>query len=339
MLPKSRIASALFVGLGLALVVAGLVAPKFLNGDARFPLDLENTTWTLHDPNGAVGEEDEDGAAVEVSVPLTRQLHMTVQNPANEGVVALRIGDSLLRGDKGSDFENLVTASTWSLQMDRKSGEFVAPAKLSTVMALPETEVPVDGVWLKFPSNVEQRDYRVFDSVLRTSAPARFTGEKEQYGRTLYTFEQDIPATNVASLYADAQNTMTVPAPEPDGGQKQVFRHHAATREFTVDKITGLVVGMREKVDEFYADRTGKKVRSIYSYDAEMDEEQTRALAEQLPAVTQRVSRTVTYAVIGLGALIALAGLVAAFWPSSPLRSSSVSSPRRRQRESVRHRT
>lgn len=318
MLPKSRIASALFVGLGLALVVAGLVAPKFLNGDARFPLDLENTTWTLHDPDGTVGEESGDGQVADANVPLTRQLHMTVQNPANDEVAALRIGDSLLRSDKDSDFNNLVTASTWALQMDRRSGAFVAPAKLSTVMALPETDVPVDGVWLKFPSNVGQQDYQVFEPALRTTAPARFTGEVEEYGRTLYTFEQEIPATNVASLYADAQNTMTVPAAEPDGGQKQVFRHHAATRVFTVDQITGLVVGMTEKVDEFYADRTGKKVRSIYSYDAEMDEEQTRALAEQLPAVTQRVSRSVTYAVIGVGSLIAVAGLLAAFWPSAP---------------------
>ena len=49
MLPKSRIVSALLVGVGLALIVAGLIAPRFLNGDARFPLNLENTTWTLHD--------------------------------------------------------------------------------------------------------------------------------------------------------------------------------------------------------------------------------------------------------------------------------------------------
>lgn len=318
MLPKSRIASALFVGLGLALIVAGLVAPKFLNGDARFPLDLENTTWTLHDPDGVVGEEKEDGKIVDAHVPLTRQLHMTVQNPANDEVAAMRIGDSLLRGDKGTDFENLITAATWSLQMDRKSGEFVAPAKLSTVMALPEAEVPVDGVWLKFPSNVEHQDYQVFDSTLRASAPARFTGETEQYGRTFYTFEQGIPATNVASLYADAQNTMTVPAPGPDGGQQQVFRHHAAQREYTVDQITGLVVGINERVDDYYADRAGKRMRTIVSYDAEMDEGQARALAEQLPAVTQRVSRGVTHTVMGLGALTALAGLVGAFRPPAP---------------------
>ena len=322
MLPKSRIASALFVGLGLALIVAGLIAPRFLNGDARFPLNLENTTWTLHDPDGLVGESTEDSGATDgdadatVSTPLTRQLHMTVQNPANEDVATMRIGDSLMRGDKDTEFDNLISASTWSLQMDRKSGEFVAPAKLSTVMVLPEADIQVDGVWLKFPSNVEQREYPVFDPTLRKAEPAQFKGEGELNGRKVYTFEQDIPATNVAALYADDQNTLTVPAPGAEGELQQTFRHHSAQREITVDQITGFVVGMTEKVDDFYADRDGTRVRTIVSYDAAMDEEQTRALASQLPKVTQAISRDVTYTVIGVGTVMTLVGLVAAFWPS-----------------------
>lgn len=318
MLPKSRIASALLVGLGLALIVAGLVAPRFLNGDARFPLNLENTTWTLHDPDAKVGEED--GAA---TVPLTRQLHMTVQNPASESDVALRVGDSLLRGDKANDFDNLITASTWSLEMDRISGEFISPARLSSVMALPETEVPVDGVWLKFPSNVPQENHDVFDPTLRKSVPAKFVGEEQRDGRTVYLFEQNVPETNVATLYADGQNTLTVPG--ENGGTKQVFRHHSASREFAVDQITGLVVGMTEKVDDFYADRAGERVREIYSYDAAMDEAQSSQLLEQLPNVTQSVSRTVTYTVIGVGSLAALAGLIGAFRPSTSRSRASVS--------------
>lgn len=308
MLPKSRIVSALLVGLGLALIVAGLVAPRFLNGDARFPLNLENTTWTLHDPEGVVGEED--GA---VTVPVTHQLHMTVQNPASEHVVALRVGDSLLRADKETDLDNLVAASTWSLEIDRMSGQFEGPARLSSMMAFPETEVPVDGVWLKFPSNLEPEAYQVFDPVLRETAPATFTGEQQQYGRTVYTFEQKVPATNLAAKFNDGQNTMTIQG--EDGGMVKAFRHHAATRTFTVDQITGLVIGMTEKVDDYYADRSGARVKEIVSYDAAMDEEQTRQLAEQLPKVTQRISQGVTYGVIGLGTLLTLAGLLGAFRP------------------------
>lgn len=321
MLPKTRIVSALLVGLGLALVVAGLIAPRFLNGDARFPLNLENTTWTLHDPEATVGEAKDDGTAKDVTVPLTRQLHMTVQNPATDKAVALRVGDSLLRGDKGSDFENLVTAATWSMEVDRKTGRFDAPARVSTVMALPEESVDIDGVWLKFPSDVQKENYPVFDPTLRAAVDAEFTGESQLAGRTVYTFTQTIPDTNVAELYPGEQNSLMVPG--PDGEAKKAFKHHAAEREITVDQITGLVVGINEKVDDYYADRAGERVREIYSYDAAMDEQQVEALTGQLPKVTQGLSRTVTYAVIGVGTLLALAGLIGAFRPGGRRRAAS----------------
>ncbi|MCQ4622483.1 DUF3068 domain-containing protein [Corynebacterium sp. CCUG 70398] len=323
MLPKSRILSALIVGVGIALIVAGLVAPRFLLGDARFPLNLEHTTWAMHDPHGRVFDPDagEDGKVVEV--PVTRQLHMTVQNPATEERTGLRIGDSLLRGDKDSDFDNLITASTWSYEMDRKSGAFVTTANLSTVMAMPDAEVPVDGVWLKFPLDVEQTDYAVFEPSLRTTVPATFKEEREVAGRSVYVFEQRVEAVNVAKLYADAANTKTLPA--PDGGQRQVFRHHDATREFTVDQITGVVVGINERVDDYYADHTGRRAQDIVAYDAVMDPADVEQMAGQLTTVTQSVSRWVTWGTIGLGSLLAIGGLIGALRPGRG-RSAQVTS-------------
>lgn len=303
MLPKSRILSALLVGLGLALVAAALAAPAFLNGDARFPLDLEKTTWTLKDPQAKVGED---------TTAVTRQLHMTVQNPATDKVVALRIGDTLRREDKGDDLENLISAATWSLEMDRKTGEFVKPAKLSTVMVMPEEVFPAEGVWLKFPSNVQQQDYDVFEPTLRKAVSATFTGEDEIGGRTVYTFEQKVEPVNVATLYTDMTNTITAP---PEQGGEQAFLHHEATRTFAVDQVTGVVVGMTEKVDDYYADRDGNRVQEVVSYDAAMDEAQQIGLAEQLTDVTQDVSRTVTWVVIGLGGVLVLLGLAGAFRP------------------------
>nr|VDG62286.1 Protein of uncharacterised function (DUF3068) [Streptococcus thermophilus] len=313
MLPKSRILSAILVGVGIALIVAGLVAPRFLLGDARFPLNLEHTTWTMHDPQGRVfdSEVGENGKAVEV--PVTRQLHMTVQNPATEERTGLRIGDSLLRGDKDSDFDNLIAASTWSYEMDRKTGAFATAAKLSSVMAMPDAEVAVDGVWLKFPLDVQQTEYAVFEPTLRTAAPAVFKEERVVAGRTVYVFEQRVEAVNVAKLYADVANTLTLPA--PGGGQRQVFRYHDATREFTVDQITGVVVGIDERVDDYYADQNGRRAQDIIAYDAAMDPADVEQMAGQLTPVTQSVSRWVTWGTIGLGALLTLAGLIGALRP------------------------
>ena len=58
MLPKSRVISIVLLGLGAALLVAGIIAPQFLHASARLPLDLSGATYTL---------TDEDGAAVEFS--------------------------------------------------------------------------------------------------------------------------------------------------------------------------------------------------------------------------------------------------------------------------------
>ena len=53
MLPKSRIFSVLLLGLGVALIAAGLAASSFLSFSPRLPLDIKNTTWTMQDDSAA----------------------------------------------------------------------------------------------------------------------------------------------------------------------------------------------------------------------------------------------------------------------------------------------
>lgn len=305
MLPKSRILSALLVGLGLALVVGSLLAPRFLLGDGRLPLDLERTTWTLHDESGTREGEQ---------APVTRQLHMEVQDPANDDVASVRIGDTLRAGTAERDFDNLVAASTWSMLMDRVTGQVALPAQVAFVMGMPPTEVPVDAPWLKLPSDVQPRDYAIFDPQLRGGAPAQFTGEEEIAGRTVYTFNQHIEPTNLALRYADPFNTSSTQVGEES---VRTFRHYAAEREYQVDQVSGLVVGMREKVDVFYADKEGAHPTNVITYDAAMDPADTEAMVQQLSRVySQATSQKVTWAVLALGVLIALLGLIGAFRPA-----------------------
>lgn len=305
MLPKSRILSALLVGLGLALVVGSLLAPRFLLGDGRLPLDLERTTWTLH---------DESGTREGKQAPVTRQLHMEVQDPANDDVASVRIGDTLRAGTAERDFDNLVAASTWSMVMDRVTGQVALPAQVAFVMGMPPTEVPVDAPWLKLPSDVQPQDYVIFDPQLRGGAPAKFTGEEEIAGRTVYTFNQHIEPTNLALRYADSFNTSSTQVGEES---VRTFRHYAAEREYQVDQVSGLVVGMREKVDVFYADKEGAHPTNVITYDAAMDSADTEAMVQQLSRVySQATSQKVTWVVLALGVLIALLGLIGAFRPA-----------------------
>ncbi|MCT1498525.1 DUF3068 domain-containing protein [Corynebacterium sanguinis] len=305
MLSTSRILAALLTGLGIALIVGGLLAPRFLIGDGRLPLDLEHTTWTMADPAGEYEGETQ---------PITRQLHMEVQNPSNREVASIRVGETLLAGASGNDFDNLVSAGTWTFSMDRRTGLPTGPLEVSNVMILPETEVAETGNWLKLPANAEKTTYEVFDSTLRGTAPATFTGEDEIEGRTVYRYAQDIPPTNLALRYADMRNTKT--QVDPEGNQTRSFLYYTAQRELTVDQVSGLVVGVNEKVDTYYGDAQGGHVEDVLRYDGRMPEEQTAAMAGQLGGVfSQAQSQAITTAVIVAGAIMTLIGLVGALRP------------------------
>ncbi|SDS52432.1 DUF3068 domain-containing protein [Corynebacterium timonense] len=300
MLFRLRIIPILLVGLGVALMVGAGVAPRFLLGDGRLPLDLEETTWTMEDPQGRYGEE---------TVPVTRQLHLELQGPADEESVGVRVGDTLRAGDEESDFENLVTAETWSYTMNRLSGEPEGPMSLRSIMGLPSTEVEGAGHWLKFPADVGQHSYDVFDPALRDVAPAEYVGEEEIAGRTVYVFEQTVAPTNLAEAYADLRNTKVIAEEGED--PVRAFLHHSASRRISVDQISGFVVGMDEKVDNYYADAEGQRLEDGVSYDARMAPERVDAMAGQLNAVfSQEQSRAVTIGVIVLGAILAVGGLV-----------------------------
>ena len=131
-----RNVAAPLAGLGVALAVAGLVAPHVLLTGARLPLALGDVTWTIEDPDGT-----RDGRPA----PVTRQLHMEIQEPSDGDTASVRVGDTLRAGESGSDFNDLLTASTWSYAVDRVSGAATGPAEAQLVMGMPATQLPIDG--------------------------------------------------------------------------------------------------------------------------------------------------------------------------------------------------
>ena len=82
MLPKSRIFSVLLLGLGVALIAAGLAAPRFLDFEPRLPLDLEKTTWTLTDDSAKSQVVTGEGTSA-YEGPMTYQLNMEMQDPSD----------------------------------------------------------------------------------------------------------------------------------------------------------------------------------------------------------------------------------------------------------------
>ena len=310
MLPTSRILSVLLAGVGAALVVAGLLAPNVLLSGNRLPLALGEATWTITDPNGT-----RDGEAA----PVTRQLHMEIQEPSDSDTASVRVGDTLRAGESGSDFNDLLTASTWSYAVDRVTGAATGPAETQLVMGMPATQLPIDGAWLTFPAPAPQGTVEVFDPALRGTAPAEFVGEEDIAGRTVYRYSQRVAPVNLAMRYADPRNTLTL---EDDNGEPQrTFLHHAADREILVDQETGVVVGIDEKVDDFYADAEGRGVQNVVTYDGVMDRQDVEKLVQKVgDAQTAAADRGLWRVLAWVGAALTLAGLAGALRPGRAAR-------------------
>lgn len=309
MLPKSRIFSSLLLGLGVALLVAGLVAPRFFHADGRLPLDLGATTWTLQDPE-AQTRLNADGRVVEA--PVSRQLHLEVQEPANDEEATVRIGETLMRESRQDELDRLISAAVWNYRIDRVTGEPTSPATLTDQLAAPAAEVEVDGYWLKFPTHAEQTSYDVFDPLLRESRPAVFGEGLEMDGRTVYRYRQEIEPTNVAQLYAGLGNTMVLS--EADGSTTQGYLFHAATRDIFVDQVSGMVVDIRESVDDFYGTADGEKREQVLAFDGGMPREQVDVLLDQASTISDvTISQTIRWVIVGIGAVLSLIGLAGVF--------------------------
>lgn len=305
MLSKSRMISFLLLTVGVALLVAGLVAPRFIHEDARLPLDLSATTWTLKDENARARlMTDPDGRVLDV--PVTHQLHMDIQNPVDADTATLRVGETFMRGSHQEDLDRLISAEVWTFAVDRVTGRFTTPATLTDQLASPVTEVDIDGIWLAFPSDAEREPLEVLDPALRATRPAEFAEELEMNGRTIDRWRQEIPPTNVTEL-VDAP-----PVPLRDGAEGFLF--HAATRDFLVDRVSGLVVEIRESVDDYLGTVDGEKREQVLLFDGRMDQAQIDEHLRDAAAVRSPGSAEVLrWSVVGLGAVLVLLGLVGSF--------------------------
>ena len=304
MLPKSRIISVLVMGLGLALVAWGILWPRMVTMDARLPLDLEHTTFSLVDPAAEVANAEDPTATR--TIELTRQVHFDLQPPVNKDTVAVRAGVSVFAGPM-DELDNLQSASVWSYQMERASGMPTTDATVSTQLASPAEEIPLDGLWLKFPTDAQRTEYPVFDPILRTSAPATFTEELEQDGRVVYRYLQEIEPVNLAQTTGVLGSVLTI-------GEQQVELYYQATREFTVDATSGLVLNIQEQVDSYYAQQDGQRVATALRTDAQMTEQDQAAMRAQAAGVSDgNIARMSNYFVIGVGAHLAVLGLTFAY--------------------------
>lgn len=316
MLPRSRIASVLILGLGAALIVVGLLMPRLLSDDPKIPLNLPDTTYTLRAEEGVASRLLPDGAREDVTSPLRRQLHGELIEPADADRVSVRLGTSVTRElppeVMGTDpIYELVDADVWTYTVNRLSGEVLGPAHLTDQMAGLPIDVPIDGYWMKLPASTEQKTYPIFDDFLRRTVPAEFVGTEERGGNEVYRFRQTIEPTNLATLYRSAITQLQV-------DDKTGFLTYSGTRDWIVEPGSGMVVDIRENIDLGWDSREGERLRTYMRFDGGVDEFHAAGLLQQALRVADTTPlRPWSIALIVIGAIFAFGGVAGSFRPEN----------------------
>ncbi|MCZ9309451.1 DUF3068 domain-containing protein [Corynebacterium uberis] len=323
MLPRSRVVSVLLLGLGAALLAAGLLAPRFIPGDGRLALDVGELTWTTHD-EAATTRVFTDPQRRVFQAPVTHQLNLTIEEPTTASTATARVGSTFVRTSLQQEHDRLMQATVWNWVLDRVTGAAVGPMTLSYQMASPTAQLDVDGVWLKFPANLGRDDVSVLDETLRRATPATFIDETELHGRKVYHFRQDIAPTNVALDYEAIGTTIDLPTPEGHEGPGETgYLFHSAVRDYYVDQASGLVLNIEESIDDYYGTLDGTRREPVLAFHGVMEDSQTAQLAQVAQAITQhRGVGMWSWITAGIGAVLAALGLLGALGVASARRAN-----------------
>ena len=219
-----RVVGLILLALGVAmLVLAPLLKFYVLPSAAKTPVDqyTESTSdvqfeQLLVPSLVAAGDPD----PYERNVAATQSVFVRGDVPASEQPEAqsqdLAIFDYFQRVNNDATGE-LITAGTARYAFDRVTSELVDCCGAS----VDDEPVNMTGSILpvKFPFDVQQQDYQVFNTSLKGPATFSFQGEEEKFGVNTYVFKSEVPPTEVGVLEVP---TSALPGEDEDaeGGER-----------------------------------------------------------------------------------------------------------------------
>lgn len=316
MLPRSRIIAVLIIGLGAAMIAAGAFLPRLVSDEPKIPLDLPDTTYALRADDGVSSKLLPDGSREDAFGPIRRQFHGELIQPADEKRVSVRLGTSTTRESPpevmGTDpILELVDAAVWTFTIDRLGGEFLGPAMLTDQMAGVPVEVPVDGLWVKFPADAGPVSYPIFDDFLRGTVPAEYVGTEDLGGNEVLRYRQTIAPTNLATRYRSNLTQLNV-------DDKTGFLTYQGTRDWLVEPGSGMVVDIDEDLDLRWETREGERLRTFLRFGGGVDEQASARLLQQALDVADTAPvRPWSIALLVIGAILAFGGIVGALRPEA----------------------
>lgn len=152
--------------------------------------------------------------------------------------------------------ERTLSASVRELCLDRFTAEAVAPCTTQylqkeksengkdTKIRGARRQVQFPGLNFKFPFQTEKRTYPWYDSGVGKPVDAKFDGEEELQGLSVYRFKQSVPPTDVDGR--DVPGSL-VGKPEPT---VSVRLYYQAEKTLWVEPDTGALIKVRQSVKQ-----------------------------------------------------------------------------------------
>ena len=217
-----KVVSSLLIILGAAMLIFAIALPTYVVPKGKvLPKDIVSTTST--DPlkgnlldAGALaagkpvagkenrpecrGKDKQVSCFIWKDLELQSQRFTRAQEPTDDKVVTLEVGQTLMRTDR-EEPKNLVNATVDRITLDRKT-QMPVPDPVSTLdvnaPALnPNGEAAIGpftrpGIQYQFPMGTDRRSYDYFDIQALKAQPIDYVGEEEQDGEKVYKFEQTV---------------------------------------------------------------------------------------------------------------------------------------------------
>ncbi|MFG2085772.1 MULTISPECIES: DUF3068 domain-containing protein [unclassified Spirillospora] len=187
-----------------------------------------------------------DQAELKTKTGVTLMAKSTVRGDvrANEGDNDIAVWDSTTNIYDQANPENPVQIQGYRIAFDRRTSVLT---NCCGTHVDGDNAVRMSGYGLLFPlANVQKRDYPVFDTTTKQTAPMEFNAVEEIQGLTTYRFTQSIPLTKTAAMDVKLPAKM-LGLPEEAGAQK-VDRYTEAYNTVWVDPRTGVPVKHRKNI-------------------------------------------------------------------------------------------
>lgn len=212
---------------------------------------------TIFNPK-SVTDEDEEIERHGVDVRVNRTVKGLSDAPEAKkygDVMVWEIGMVILEPANPNAKNEPISVVEQKVCLDRRTGEAVEPCSSEYIKDPGRTDDyktftgPHEGQIYKFPFGTERKDYKYFDTVLRTAPTVRYVKDDTVDGLAVYVFEQKIERTKIEERELPGR---LIGLPDQDGVLAE--RYYENTRTLWVEPTTGAIVNGTEKIRQTYED-------------------------------------------------------------------------------------